>query len=58
MSSFNFFNLPNPSGHIRLWGYSASNRNEYQKQKKVFLENKERPVREADGLTLIYVPMV
>jgi hypothetical protein len=27
--------------------YSASNRNEYQKQKKMILESKERPEREA-----------
>jgi hypothetical protein len=28
-----FLNVPNPSGRTRPWGYSASNRNEYQKQK-------------------------
>jgi hypothetical protein len=28
-----FFNLPNPSGRTRPWVYSASNINEYQKQK-------------------------
>jgi hypothetical protein len=28
-----FFNLPNPSGLTRPWVYSASDRNEYQKQK-------------------------
>jgi hypothetical protein len=28
-----FFNLPNPSAALRPGVYSASNRNEYQKQK-------------------------
>jgi hypothetical protein len=28
-----FFNSPNPSGRTRPWGYSASNRNEYKKQR-------------------------
>jgi hypothetical protein len=28
-----FFNLPNPSSRNKSWVYSASNRNEYQKQK-------------------------
>jgi hypothetical protein len=32
--------------------YSASDRNEYQKQ-KLFLESKARPVRRADNLTAI-----
>jgi hypothetical protein len=27
-----FLNLPNPSGRSRPWVYSASNRNEYEKQ--------------------------
>jgi hypothetical protein len=29
----NFFNLPHPSRGTRPWGFSASNRNDYQKQK-------------------------
>jgi hypothetical protein len=33
MRWMNFFNLPNSSGCIMPWGYSASNRNVYQKQK-------------------------
>jgi hypothetical protein len=33
--------------------YSASNRNEYQKQKIMFLGSKARPVRRADNLTAI-----
>jgi hypothetical protein len=31
--------------------YSASNRNEYQKQKIMFLGSRARPVRKADNLT-------
>jgi hypothetical protein len=39
--------------------YSASNRNEYQKQKNIiFLESKVRWVRKADNLTAIYEPIV
>jgi hypothetical protein len=38
--------------------HSASNRNEYQKQKKMFLGSKARPVRRADNLTTIYKPVV
>jgi hypothetical protein len=37
--------------------YSASNRNEYQKQKN-FLGSKARPVRSADNLTAICKPNV
>jgi hypothetical protein len=33
--------------------YSASNRNEYQKQKKMFVESSARPVRRTDNLTAI-----
>jgi hypothetical protein len=33
--------------------YSASNRNEYQKQKKMFRRRKAWPVRKADNLTAI-----
>jgi hypothetical protein len=38
--------------------YSASNRNEYQKQKKIFLGNRARPVLRADNLTVICEPIV
>jgi hypothetical protein len=48
----NFFNLPNLSGRTRPRAYSASNRNEYQKQKNV-LGSRARPVRRADNLTAI-----
>jgi hypothetical protein len=37
--------------------YSASNRNEYQKQKIMFLGSKARPVRKADNLTAICEPI-
>jgi hypothetical protein len=33
--------------------YSASNRNEYQKQKKMFIGSRVRPVCEVDTLTAI-----
>jgi hypothetical protein len=33
--------------------YSASNRNKYQKERKIFLCSKARPVRKADNLTAI-----
>jgi hypothetical protein len=35
---------------------SASNRNEYQKQKNMFLESGERPVRKVDNFTDICGP--
>jgi hypothetical protein len=38
--------------------YSASNRNEYQKQKIMFLRSRARPVRKADNLTAICEPIV
>jgi hypothetical protein len=38
--------------------YSAYNRNEYQKQKELFLESRARPVRKADNLTAIREPIV
>jgi hypothetical protein len=39
--------------------YSASNRNEYQKQKNIlFLESRARPVRRADNLTVVREPIV
>jgi hypothetical protein len=38
--------------------YSVSNRNEYQKEKKMFMGNKARPVHETDNLTAIWEPIV
>jgi hypothetical protein len=38
--------------------YTASNRNEYQKQQKMFLWSKVRPVRKVDNLTANYEPIV
>jgi hypothetical protein len=38
--------------------HSASNRNEYQKQRKMFLGSRARPVRTADNLTAICKPTV
>jgi hypothetical protein len=38
--------------------YSASNRYEYQKQKRMFLGSRARPVRRADNLTAIWEPTV
>jgi hypothetical protein len=32
---FDFLILPNRSGQIRPWAYSASNINKYQKQKNI-----------------------
>jgi hypothetical protein len=37
--------------------YSAPSRNEYQKQKQMFLGSRERPVREADNRTAICEPI-
>jgi hypothetical protein len=38
--------------------HSASNRNEYQQQKIMFLESRARPVRKVDNLTGICEPIV
>jgi hypothetical protein len=38
--------------------YLASNRNELQKQKKMFLGTRARPVRMADDLAVICEPIV
>jgi hypothetical protein len=38
--------------------YSAFNKNEYQKQKKMFVESRALPVRRADNLTAICEPIV
>jgi hypothetical protein len=38
--------------------YSAPNINEYQKQIKMFLESRVRPVRKTDNLTAICEPIV
>jgi hypothetical protein len=38
--------------------YSTSNRNEYQKQKIMFLGSRARPVHSADNLTAVCEPTV
>jgi hypothetical protein len=43
---------------LRPGDSSASSKNEYQKQKIVFLGSKVRPVRIADNLTTIHKPIV
>jgi hypothetical protein len=37
---------------------AASNRNEYQKQKTIFLGSSARPMREADNLTALCEPII
>jgi hypothetical protein len=51
-----FFNLPNP--FVGSGVYSASNRNEYQKQKNNVSGSRKRPVPRADNLTAICEPIV
>jgi hypothetical protein len=53
-----FFNWPNPSAAPGPGVYSASNRNEYQELKIIFLGCKVRPARKADNLTAISEPIV
>jgi hypothetical protein len=55
MRPVNVFNLPTALGPGVYW---ASNINEYQKQKKMFVGNKALPVREADNLTAFCEPIV
>jgi hypothetical protein len=50
-----FFTLPNRSSGTKPWAY---NRNEYQKQKKMFLRSRARPVSKADSLTATREPFV
>jgi hypothetical protein len=38
--------------------YSASNKNEYQKQKTMFMGSRTQPARKADNITAIYEPIV
>jgi hypothetical protein len=38
--------------------YSASNGNEYQKEKQMFMGSRARPVRKADNLIAICEPIV
>jgi hypothetical protein len=38
--------------------YSSSNRNEYQKQKIIFLPSRARPVHKVDNITAICEPTV
>jgi hypothetical protein len=48
-----------PPAPLNLGVDSASNRNEYQKQKNnIFMGSKARTVREADNLTAICEPIV
>jgi hypothetical protein len=53
-----FFNLPNTFSRTRPWVQTASNRNENQGQKKMFLGGKAQPVRKADNLTAICEPII
>jgi hypothetical protein len=53
---FSFSIYPILPAALGLGAYSAYNRNEYEKQKKMFLERKARPIREADNLTAICEP--
>jgi hypothetical protein len=53
-----FFNLPNPSSHTRPWIHSASDRNEYQKQKNNVSGGKVQPNFMADSLIVIREPTV
>jgi predicted RNA-binding protein YlxR (DUF448 family) len=51
MSSMNYFNLITPSNRTIGPGvYLSSNRNEYQKQKKMFLGSRARSMRRAHNL--------
>jgi hypothetical protein len=54
----NFSNLPNPSSRTRPGVYSVFKINEYQKQKKMFLGSRARPVCVADNITTICEPIV
>jgi hypothetical protein len=49
MRGMNFFNLPNPSSCTRPWSFSASKRNEYQKQKNNVFGESDQSV----GLTTL-----
>jgi hypothetical protein len=51
---FHFLILPVAIGH---GVYSSSNRNEYHKQKIMFLRSKVRPVSRADNLNAICEPI-
>jgi hypothetical protein len=57
MRLLNFFNLPNPLATLGPGNCSASNRNDYQKQKNVS-GGKARPARKTDNLTTICEPIV
>jgi hypothetical protein len=54
----NGFKLPNPPGRTRPWSSLSPNRNEYQKQRKMFLGSRAWPVHSADNLTAICEPTV
>jgi hypothetical protein len=60
MTRMNVFHLPYlilPAA-VGPWVYSASNSNEYQKQRIMFLWSRAPLVREADNLTAIHEPIV
>jgi hypothetical protein len=54
---FILFNLPNPSCRLGPGVYLASNRNEYQKHKKI-MRSKAWPTYKAENLTTICEPTV
>jgi hypothetical protein len=59
MKSFNFFNLPNPSGSIMALGFTQPlTEMSTRSRTKMFLGSKVRPVRGADNLTPICEPIV
>jgi hypothetical protein len=58
VNQFFFSNYLILQATLVLGVYSASNRNECQKQKIMFLGSRERPVRRADILTAICEPIV
>jgi hypothetical protein len=53
-----FFNYIVLSATTDPGDYSTSNRNEYRKQKKMFLGNRARLVLKIDNLTTMCVPTV
>jgi hypothetical protein len=53
-----FFDLPNPSSCTRPWGFSASYRNEYQKQTNNVSGGKMQLAHKADNLAAICEPIV
>jgi hypothetical protein len=58
MRSMKLINLPILPAALGPGVYSASTKNEYQKQKEMFLGSRARPVRKADNLTANCGPIV